>query len=168
VVVPLAAQKGDSALLEKYKTAMAASKSPGEYYRYLHALVSFEDPALANAAYAAALSSEMRNQDLPGFLETMFAKPRRRAESWEFVKSNWDELRRKFTPWGGAAIVRATGAFCDAKQRTDVERFFATHPVEASDRSLKQALEKIDMCVELRTLQGQNFQTWIRNGIGSK
>lgn len=161
VAVPLAAQNGDAALLQKYKGAMAAAKSPGEYYRYLHALVSFEEPALKKEAYAALLSAEMRSQDLPGFIESMFQKPRGRAESWEFVKSNWEELRKKFTPWGGASVVGATGAFCDAKQRTDVQQFFATHPVEASDRSLRQALEKIDLCVELRTLQSQNFARWM-------
>ena len=84
------------------------------------------------------------------------------------MKSNWDELRKKFTPWGGASIVRSTGYFCDAKQRTDVQQFFATHPVDASDRSLKQALERIDMCVELRTLQAKNFSTWIQSEAGSK
>ena len=168
VVVPLAARNGDAALLQKFKAAMAASQSPGQYYRYLYALISFEDPALAKEAYAAALSADMRSQDLPGFIESMFETPERRAEAWAFVKNNWDDLRTKFTPWGGAAIVRATGHLCDAKQRADVERFFATHPVEASDRSLRQALENIDMCVEMRTLQAQNFAQWLGSEAGSK
>lgn len=172
IVVPLAAKKGDAALLQKFKAATAASKSPGEYYRYLYALISFEDPALAKEAYTAALSAEMRSQDLPGYIESMFQKPERRAEAWTFVKSNWSELRKKFTPWGGASIVGSTGYLCDAKQRTDVQQFFAANPVEASDRSLKQALEKIDMCVELRTLQARNFSSWITAlnslGAGSK
>ena len=167
-VALLAALKGDAALLQKYKAAIAASKSPGQYYRYLHALISFEDPALAKEAYAAALSADMRSQDLPGFIELMFQKPERRTEAWAFVKNNWDELRKKFTPWGGAAIVGSTGSLCSVKQREDVQQFFATHPVQASDRSLKQALEKIDMCVELRTLQGQNFSSWINSEAGSK
>jgi aminopeptidase N len=168
IVVPLAAKHGDAALMQKLKAAMAAAKSPGEYYRYLYALIAFEDPALAKEAYAAALSTEMRAQDLPGFIGSMFEKPERRSEAWQFAKSNWDELRKKFTPWGGASIVGSTGALCDAKQRADVQQFFAAHPVEASDRALKQALEKIDMCVELRTLQTRNFSTWLNSEAGSK
>jgi aminopeptidase N len=168
VVVPLAAKRGDAALLQKFKAAIAAAKSPGEYYRYLYALIAFEDPALAKEAYATALSPDMRAQDLPGYIDSMFEKPERRAEAWQFAKSNWDELRKKFTPWGAAAIVGSTGALCDAKQRADVQQFFAAHPVEASDRSLKQALEKIDMCVELRTLQTQNFSSWLNSEAGSK
>jgi aminopeptidase N len=161
IVVPLAAMNGDAALMAKMKAAMAAAKSPGVYYRYLYALLAFEDPALAKEAYAAALSPEMRNQDLPGYIGSMFERPRRQAESWQFVTSNWSELRKKFTPWGGAAIVGSTGYLCDAKQRDDVQKFFAANPVQASDRSLKQALERIDTCVEFRTLQAGNFATWL-------
>jgi hypothetical protein len=143
------------------KAARAAAKSPGDYYRYLYALVAFEDPALAKEAFAAALSPEMRSQDLPHYVSSLFEKPERRAETWTFVKNNWDELKKKFTPWGGAAIVGATGKLCDPKLREDVQQFFATHPVQASERALKSALERIDMCVETRTLQTQNLTAWL-------
>jgi aminopeptidase N len=161
VVVPLAAKNGDAALMQKYKAAIAAATSPGEYYRYLYALIAFEDPALSKEAQAAALAPEMRNQDLPGFIGSMFENPELRAENWAFVKANWGELQKKFTPWGGAAIVGSTGHFCDPKLRADIQQFFAAHPVQASDRSLAQALEKIDACVELRTLQTRNLSTWL-------
>jgi aminopeptidase N len=160
-VLPLAAMNGDAALLQRMKTAMAEAKSPADYYRYLYAMIAFEDPALQKEAYAAALSPDMRSQDLPHFVGSLFEKPLHRGEAWSFVKSNWSDLRKKFTPWGGAAIVASTGNFCDPKQREDVKQFFATHSVNASERALKTALEKIDMCVELRTLQTSNFTSWL-------
>lgn len=160
-VVPLAAIHGDAALLERMKVAIAEAKSPGLYYRYLNALIAFEDPVLRKEAFAAALSPSMRSQDLPHFVGSMFEKPWRRREAWEFVKTNWSELQKKFTPWGGASLVASTGSLCDAKQREDVQQFFAKHPVEASERSLSKALEKIDMCVEMRSLQTRNFATWL-------
>jgi aminopeptidase N len=160
-IVPLAAIRGDAALLAKMKTAIAEAKSPGQYYRYLYALIAFEDPALRKEAFAAALSADMRSQDLPHYVGSMFEKPMRRREAWEFVKTNWSELQKKFTPWGGASLVASTGNLCDAKQREDVQKFFASHPVQASGRSLNTALEKIDMCVEMRTLQTRNFSAWL-------
>jgi aminopeptidase N len=165
-VIGVAAINGDAELLQRMKAARASAKSPGDYYRYLYALIDFEDPALAKEAYAAALSPEMRSQDLPHFVGSMFENPARRAEAWAFVKNNWDELKKKFTPWGGAALVGATGRLCDAKQRQDVQQFFATHPVQASERALRQALEKIDMCVETRTLQTQNLASWLSSQSG--
>ena len=167
-VIPLAALNGDAALLAKMKTAIAEAKSPGQYYRYLYALIAFEDPALRKEAFAAALAPEMRSQDLPHFVGSMFEKPLRRAEAWEFVKTNWSELQKKFTPWGGASLVASTGRMCDARQREDVRQFFASHPVEASERSLNTALEKIDMCVEMRTLQTRNFAAWLSGATISR
>lgn len=161
VVVPLAAIHGDAALLQKLKAGMAEAKSPDVYYRYLYALIAFEDPALQNEAFAAAIAPEMRAQDMPHYIESMFENPHRRGAAWEFVKANWGELQKKFTPWGAATLVRSTGGLCDAKQREDVQKFFAEHPVPASERSLSSALEKIDMCVEMRTLQSRNFSGWL-------
>jgi hypothetical protein len=168
VVVPLAALNGDAALLAKMKTAIAEAKSPGQYYRYLYALIAFEDPVLRKEAFAAALAPEMRSQDLPHYVGSMFEKPWLRAEAWEFVKANWSELQKKFTPWGGASLVGSTGRMCDAKQREDVQRFFAAHPVQASERSLNSALERIDMCVEMRTLQTRNFAAWLSSATNAQ
>lgn len=160
-IVTLAAMTGDAELLRKMNAARASAKSPADYYRYLYALTSFEDPALQKEALAAALAPEMRSQDMPHYIGRMFDKPLLRQEAWTFVKDNWDELQKKFTPWGGASLVASTGNFCDAKQREDVQQFFTAHPVAASERSLKQALERIDMCVELRTLQTRNLASWL-------
>jgi len=152
-------------LPKRYADALVAWRTPEDIARFIDATFVYDRSralALAEQPDARATRPAIHAP------EAMFEKPQRRAESWQFVKSNWDELRKKFTPWGGAAIVRATGEFCDGKQRTDVQEFFATHPVEASDRSLKQALEKIDTCVELRTLQAQNFANWLRPEAVSK
>ena len=161
VVVGLAALEGDAALFERMKAARASAKSPHDYYRYLYALLAFEDPQLRSQALKLALSSEMRNQDLPGYVGGMLDRPEGQAEAWEFIKSHWSELRKNFTPWGGAGIVGSTGRLCDPKQREDVRQFFAANPVPASERSLKQALERIDMCIEFRTLQSQNLKSWL-------
>jgi aminopeptidase N/puromycin-sensitive aminopeptidase len=161
VVVDLAAIDGDAAFFQQINEARKHAKSPHDYYRDLNALLAFENPDLRKQAFAMALSPEMRNQDLPDYVGRMFDKPEERAAAWEFVKGNWSELRKSFTPWGGARIVGSTANFCDPKQREDVRQFFAANPVEASERSLKQALERIDMCVELRTLQAQNLASWL-------
>jgi aminopeptidase N len=162
-IVSLAAMTGDAALLRKMNAARANAKSPDDYYRYLYALPLFEDSTLQKEAFAAALAPEMRSQDMPHYIGRMFERPLLRQAAWDFVKNNWSELQKKFTPWGGASLVASTGAMCDARQREDVQQFFTAHPVPASERSLNQALERIDMCVELRTLQSRNLAAWLSN-----
>jgi aminopeptidase N/puromycin-sensitive aminopeptidase len=58
-------------------------------------------------------------------------------------------------------VVGSTRGLCDARERKDVERFFAAHPVPASERSVSEALERIDLCVDLRTLQRNNAASWL-------
>jgi aminopeptidase N/puromycin-sensitive aminopeptidase len=61
----------------------------------------------------------------------------------------------------GEVLVRSTGSFCSADARDSVQTFFSTHKVASSDKSLKHALESIDGCIELRTLQEPNLKTWL-------
>jgi aminopeptidase N/puromycin-sensitive aminopeptidase len=58
-------------------------------------------------------------------------------------------------------LVGSTGAFCSAGTRDDVKAFFGEHKVPSADRALKHAIESIDGCIELRTLQEPNLKQWI-------
>ena len=58
-------------------------------------------------------------------------------------------------------MVGATGSFCSADARDDVKYFFSTHKVASTDMALKHALEHIDGCIELRTLQEPNLKQWL-------
>ena len=160
-VVSLAAIGGDAQLFDRMQRAMKTTSSPQEYRRYQSSLAAFADPALQQRAFALAIAPEMRNQDLPGYVRSLLSYPGVRDAAWTYVKSNWSELQKKFTTWGAAGVVAATGAFCDQKQREDIAQFFATHPVPASERSLSAALERIDTCIEFRNLQTQNFNAWL-------
>jgi hypothetical protein len=61
----------------------------------------------------------------------------------------------------GGYLVNSTGAFCSTDAREDVKQFFSTHKVASSDMSLKHAIERIDGCIELRTLQEPKLKEWI-------
>jgi aminopeptidase N/puromycin-sensitive aminopeptidase len=61
----------------------------------------------------------------------------------------------------GSALVGSTGAFCSVEARDDVTAFFATHKVPAAERTLKHAIEHINGCIELRSLQQPNLDKWL-------
>ena len=58
-------------------------------------------------------------------------------------------------------MVGSTGSFCSADARDEVKDFFSTHKVAATGVALKHALERIDGCIELRSLQEPNLKQWI-------
>jgi len=65
--------------------------------------------------------------------------------AWEFLKSNWDELDRRYGEggFGLMRLVSIVSGFTTEEQREDVERFFTEHPVPSADRTVRQALERI-------------------------
>ena len=70
-------------------------------------------------------------------------------------------MQTQLTPEMGAILVRSTGSFCSADARDDVKQFFSTHKVPAADQALKHAIERIDGCIELRTLQEPKLKQWL-------
>ena len=57
--------------------------------------------------------------------------------------------------------MSATGGFCSADMREDVQNFFTTHKVAASGRALNRATERINGCIEFRHLQEPNLKKWL-------
>jgi aminopeptidase N/puromycin-sensitive aminopeptidase len=57
--------------------------------------------------------------------------------------------------------VSAAASFCSTGSREDVQSFFAAHKVPATERTLKQSIERIDGCIEFRALQEPNLKQWL-------
>jgi aminopeptidase N len=166
-VVTLAAIEGDASLFDAYQAQLKRAKSPIEYYRYLYGLIEFRDPALVQRGLAVLLSPEMRSQDAPRYLARYFGNLDSQATAWDFTKNHWSELQRHWTTWGGSYVVRGTNSFCDATLRNDVQQFFTAHKVAAAERSLKQSLERIDYCIDLRAQNAPRLATWLKSNGSS-
>lgn len=160
-VFQLASYEGDAPWYDTVKARLPQARDAHEHYRYLYSLAAFRDPVLIRRALDFALSSEMRSQDLAGFITTLMSAPSSRDIAWPFLKEHWFDLEKKMTEWGAAAIVEATGEFCGLRARDDVRRFFAEQPVPVAERVLKQSLERIESCAAYRDLQAPNVRRWL-------
>jgi aminopeptidase N/puromycin-sensitive aminopeptidase len=160
-VLSLAALDGDAALYEKYLAKMESDVEPEERERYLDALAYFTDPALVRRSLEYAVSGRMRNQDSPGFIEDLLEHRETQSAAWAFVKANWPRVEAALTIGNARDVVSAVGKFCEAPARDDAQAFFAAHPVTASERTLRQALENANNCINLRTAQQQSLAAWL-------
>ncbi|MGH9579623.1 MAG: M1 family metallopeptidase, partial [Terriglobales bacterium] len=140
----LAASDGDAALYEKFLGRMEQAGEPEERERFMDAMTKFRDPALVKRSLEYAVSGRMRNQDAPLFLADLMENVPSQDVAWTFVKSNWTQVQATFTPASGAYLVGATSYFCDAGSRDQAAQFFADHPVQASERTLRRAQETIN------------------------
>ena len=157
----LAGKTGGTALYDRYVDAMKSAKSPEEYLNFFFTLSSFAEPALVQRTIEMTMSPEVRSQDAPNLISVMIRNPETRQLTWELTKQHWAEVDKKLTISSGGRIVAAAGAFCDSASRDDVSQFFNTHTVASSERTLKQTLNQIDSCIDLRTQQGDKLAKWL-------
>jgi aminopeptidase N len=160
-VLNLAAKTGGPALYARYLDAARTAKSPEEFLNFLFGLVAFSEPDLVQRTLQMAVSPEVRSQDSPFLLVALLNRSVIRKQAWSWIKQHWPEVQARFTMSSGSRVVAATGSFCDRADRDDVQGFFASHPVESSERTLSLVLHRIDACVELRSRQSQNLATWL-------
>ncbi len=158
----LAARNGGP---EFYDGVMAkvtsAAGVPENYYLYLGTLSQFSDAKLLKRTLDYAISGQVRSQDVKGVIGRVMQNPDGQAVAWEFVRSHWTDIARAGGPFRSGDIIGAAGSFCDAEQETQVREFFSTHPTQTSDRLLKQTLERIDYCVDLKSREEDALSAWL-------
>ena len=157
----IAALNGDVALFDKLQNLYETSKNPSIQDTSLRLLAEFENPALVERSLDYTVSGKVRNQDAALQFSIALQIAANREQVWTYIKTHWDKVQAQLTTAMGGYLVEATGNFCSADARDDVQKFFSAHKVAASDRSLKHAVDRINGCIEFRSLQEPNLKSWI-------
>jgi len=157
----VAARHGDAKLFNKLQKLYETSNNPVRQEIALHMLARFESPELERRSLDYATSGKVRNQDAARQLAVSLTMQATRDQAWSYVKSHWDSVKAQLTTEMGGYLVDSTGGFCSADMRDEVQQFFSTHKVAASDRALKRAVERINGCIEFRRLQEPNLKKWL-------
>jgi aminopeptidase N/puromycin-sensitive aminopeptidase len=161
VALELAALNGDAGFYDRLIACLKNPKSPEEYYMYLTALPQFSDPKLLQRTLDFAISPDVRSQDTLGIVSSVLANPAGQQLAWDFVRQHWPEIERAGGPFASAQVVGATGVFCDAGSRDEVTEFFSAHKVAAAERTYKQSIERINNCVDLKSQQESQLESWL-------
>ena len=167
-VIAVAARHGDAALYNQFKEQMEKAKSPEQYYGYFYGLSEFTQPQLTKQTLDSTLTPAVRGQDLY-ILLPMLNNPASQNETWNFMRTNFDDLMKKTGGGLGGVGVFLYGAqsFCDAQKATEVKQFFEQHPFPGTERNQKEAIESINGCVSLREQQQGNLSAWLKQQSGT-
>ncbi len=84
-----------------------------------------------------------------------------RDQAWQYIQQNWDKVEAQLTTSMGGYLVSGTGSFCSAEARDQVDSFFTTHKVPASEHALARAKNQINDCIELRAAQEPKLKEWM-------
>ena len=49
--------------------------------------------------------------------------------------------------------------------RDEVQAFFTEHPAPAAERTLKQSVERMNYCVDMKALQGPQLASWLQRHV---
>jgi aminopeptidase N len=158
----IATRDGDAGFYDKVMAALKTAKTPEEYYLYQGALSGFSDPALLQRTLNYAMSPDARSQDSPGLIGQTLGNPAGQKITWDFIRANWDKIEKLGGAFGGASIVQSTSSFCDTAMRDQAMEFFTAHHSPAFERSLKQAQERVNYCVDLKAQQSNQLAAWLQ------
>ncbi|XWK52605.1 ERAP1-like C-terminal domain-containing protein [Tunturiibacter empetritectus] len=125
-------------------------------------LARFRDPALVRRTLDLIASGEVRNQDSWAMLTELLRERATRDQAWEYMRRNWERVSAQLTVSSGAEVVGAAGAFCTVEQRDQISSFFATHKVAAAERTLAKAVDSINDCIKLQTVQEPKLHAWLQ------
>ena len=159
--VALTAKTGSVGFYDAIQKVSRESASPTLKEETLGMLADFRDPELIQRTLDYAVSGNVRNQDSWQLLGSLLRQPESREQAWKYVQGNWDKVHAQLTTSSGQRIVGATGSFCTVAQRDEAQAFFAAHPVENTERALKQAFEASTDCIQLRATQEPKLKAWL-------
>jgi aminopeptidase N/puromycin-sensitive aminopeptidase len=162
VFLMLAAQHGDAALYEQMLDRVKTAKTPEEYDLYLKALAQFSDPALLQRTLEFALSPGVRSQDTQRVIASVMRNPAGRELSWDFIRSHWRDVAGNGGAFASDQLILGAASFCNAGLQSEVRNFFSGHEVLAGGRLLKQSLEQIGYCSDLKAQQQEQLRAWLR------
>ena len=163
--IGLAALNGDQAFYDKLLAHLKTVKSPEEYYVYFGSLSQFSDPRLLDRTLQFAISPEVRSQDTLGLISGVLQNPAGEKQGWNFVRSHWNDIEKVGGGFTSGEIVASTSAFCDAGLRDEVKDFFAAHTVPTAERTLKQSLERMNSCIDLKSQQQTQLASWLQQHV---
>ncbi len=159
--VMLTAEHGDKTFYEDMLNVSEQVSDPSLQSETQELLTRFHDPKLVVRTLEYATSGAVRNQDSWILLALELNQRQSRDLAWAWIQQHWDKVQAQLTTASGGDLVSATGSFCTIEKRNEVAAFFATHKVEAADRSLAKALDTIDDCVRLRAAQEPKLKAWL-------
>ena len=147
VVFSLVAQEGNRAVYDRIWDLERGAELHEEKIRLLMSLARFQQEDLLRETLDRALTDDVRLQDTIFVVSAVAANHKGRNLAWEFLKEQWDEFDRRYGGggFGLMRLVAITNAFTSEEKRQDVTEFFEAHPTPAAERTIRQALERIQL-----------------------
>jgi len=163
VVYGIVARGGGNTEWKKFETMYKNAKLDEERDRVGRALGGFKDKTLLAKTLTYAMSKNVRMQDAPFMIGTVWQNPNGRDLAWKFVQHNWDTISKRYGEGGHflGRILAPLGGHIKTKDAKDIEKFFKNHDAPGATRTLEQSLEKIHSNVAWLKADKSKIKKWL-------
>lgn len=144
VIYNLTAENGRMEVYQSLVKRYVEEESQQEKDRLARALTLFKDQSILQKTLQFTLSDQVRFQDTPRIIASLWFNPKGRDLTWEFIKKHWQVLRERYE--GGfllARLLQGAGEFTEVAKAKEVTSFFKKNPTVEAKRTVAQAIEQI-------------------------
>ena len=165
-ILDIVASIGGEAEYDAYLARYRSPANPQEENRYLYALASFTDPALASRTFELALT-EVRSQNAPFVLQALVANRITGPAAWQRVTEEWDTLVAKFPSNILPRMLDGIRGLCSSGELADrVAAFVVAHPLPAGGKTVEQILERLSVNVAFGEREGAGLGDLLTRSLG--
>ncbi len=156
-VLLIAAQTGDATTFDALLAEAKATSDGLDRRNLMVALFAFTDPTLARRGLSVMLDPafDVRESGTALRISSKAIPPRR--DTQDFIAANFDAMVKRVSSDTPGSWPSYAAGLCSESDRADVEAFWRDRIANyvGGERTLKQALEQIQLCAELRATQEQ-------------
>jgi len=160
-LIAILAYTGGPERYEDFLRRFRGAATPQEEQRYLYALAGFRDPALLGRTLERTVNGEIRTQDAPFVVRTLLMSVHGRERAWEFVKTHWDTMDRRFPKHGLRRLFEGVTGLATPALERDVHAFVRERKITLGGRTLEQYLEQLRVAVALREREGARLAAYL-------
>jgi len=163
-ILSTAAAGGDRELYDRYLSTVKQTEEPSRRNRLLWALGAFDDPTLAKETANLLIGDDLSENELFTVMWSLGSRPHARRLVYEFVRSHLEQLIARLPEQSAVYLIYIGVQQCDPALRQEVAEVFGERlrKLPASQRTVAQALESMDLCIAHRTASLPTIEKLLR------
>jgi aminopeptidase N len=138
--------------------------TPQEERRYQMLLAAFPEERELARTLAMCLDGTIRTQDAPYLVAQCLRHRDHGRRAWRFVRDHWEQMLHAYPDNAIVRMLEGITMLADPEVATEIDIFFAQHPVPQGALTLHQHLEKLRVNVALHAREAATFATVLRRG----
>jgi puromycin-sensitive aminopeptidase len=165
-VLDIVASRGGGDIYEAFLAHYRSPANPQEENRYLYALASFDDLALAARTFELAMT-EVRTQNAPFVLQSLVANRVTGPAAWQQITAAWDAVVVRFPSNILPRMLDGVRGLCAPPELArQVTEFVEAHPLATGGRTVEQILERLAVNVAFGEREGSRLATTLTEVLG--